>query len=155
MKLDHFPRTDDPCIRNGNKVEHARKAAHAWREPWTRRPTRARASARSCTRRTVTGGRTSWTSRVSNHFFENLFNNEWELTKSPAGAYQWKAKGAAATVPDAYDKSKKHVPTMLTTDLSLRLDPAYEKISRRFYEHPDQFADAFARAWFKLTHRDM
>ena len=78
-----------------------------------------------------------------------------ELTKSPAGAWQWKAKGADATIPDAYDKSKKHVPTMLTTDLSLRMDPAYEKISRRFYEHPDQFADAFARAWFKLTHRDM
>src|SRR5579872_1374685 len=76
-------------------------------------------------------------------------------TKSPAGAKQWKAKGAAATIPDAFDKSKKHVPTMLTTDLSLRFDPAYEKISRRFYEHPDQFADAFARAWFKLTHRDM
>src|SRR5207253_2685638 len=82
-------------------------------------------------------------------------NNEWELTKSPAGAQQWKAKGGAATIPDAYDKSKKHVPTMLTTDLSLRLDPAYEKISRRFYENPDQFANAFARAWFKLTHRDM
>jgi len=94
---------------------------------------------------------TTW----SNHFFDNLFNNEWELTKSPAGAQQWKAKGSAATIPDAFDKSKKHVPTMLTTDLSLRLDPAYEKISRRFYEHPDQFADAFARAWFKLTHRDM
>ncbi|MGN6058360.1 MAG: peroxidase family protein, partial [Sphingomicrobium sp.] len=91
----------------------------------------------------------------SNHFFDNLFKNEWELTKSPAGAYQWKAKGAAPTIPDAFDKSKKHVPTMLTTDLSLRLDPAYEKISRRFYEHPDEFADAFARAWFKLTHRDM
>src|SRR6202020_1307326 len=91
----------------------------------------------------------------SNHFFDNLFNNEWELTKSPAGAQQWKAKGDAATIPDAHDKSKKHVPTMLTTDLSLRFDPAYEKISRRFYEHPDQFADAFARAWFKLTHRDM
>src|SRR5262249_10568091 len=89
------------------------------------------------------------------HFFENLFNNEWELTKSPAGAYQWKAKVTAATIPDAYDKSKKHVPTMLTTDLSLRLDPAYEKISRRSYGHPDQCADAFARAWFKLTHRDM
>jgi len=94
---------------------------------------------------------TTW----SNHFFDNLFKYEWELTKSPAGAYQWKAKGVAATVPDAFDKSKKHVPTMLTTDLSLRMDPAYEKISRRFYEHPDQFADAFARAWFKLTHRDM
>src|SRR5262249_50936048 len=90
-----------------------------------------------------------------NHFFDNLFNNEWELTKSPAGAHQWKAKGAAATIPDAYDPSKRYVPTMLTTDLSLRVDPAYEKISRRFYEHPDQFADAFARAWFKLTHRDM
>src|ERR1051326_5812370 len=91
----------------------------------------------------------------SNHFFDNLFNNEWELTKSPAGAHQWKAKGGPVTIPDAHDKSKKHVPTMLTTDLSLRFDPAYEKISRRFYEHPDEFADAFARAWFKLTHRDM
>jgi catalase-peroxidase len=107
----------------------------------------------------ITGGpEVTWTqtpTRWSNHFFDNLFNNEWELTKSPAGAQQWKAKGAAATIPDAYDKSKKHVPTMLTTDLALRVDPAYEKISRRFFEHPDQFADAFARAWFKLTHRDM
>ncbi|MEO3432784.1 catalase/peroxidase HPI [Inquilinus sp. CAU 1745] len=91
----------------------------------------------------------------SNHFFDNLFGHEWELTKSPAGAYQWKAKDAEATVPDAHDPSKKHLPTMLTTDLSLRFDPAYEKISRRFHENPDQFADAFARAWFKLTHRDM
>src|SRR6266436_1793855 len=91
----------------------------------------------------------------SNHFFDNLFNNEWELTKSPAGAWQFKAKGSAATIPDAYDPSKRHVPTMLVTDLSLRVDPVYEKISRRFYENPDQFADAFARAWFKLTHRDM
>jgi len=108
---------------------------------------------------TITGGpEVTWSqmpTKWSNHYFDNLFNNEWELTKSPAGAWQWKAKGAAATIPDAHDKSKKHVPTMLTTDLSLRLDPAYEKISRRFYEHPDQFADAFARAWFKLTHRDM
>jgi catalase-peroxidase len=108
---------------------------------------------------TITGGpEVTWTqtpTKWSNHFFKNLFENEWELTKSPAGAKQWKAKGAAATIPDAYDSSKKHVPTMLTTDLSLRLDPAYEKISRRFYEHPEQFADAFARAWFKLTHRDM
>jgi len=107
----------------------------------------------------ITGGpEVTWSqtpTKWSNHFFENLFNNEWELTKSPAGAYQWKAKGAATTIPDAYDKSKKHVPTMLTTDLSLRMDPAYEKISRRFYEHPEQLADAFARAWFKLTHRDM
>ena len=107
----------------------------------------------------ITGGpEVTWTqtpTKWSNHFFENLFNNEWELTKSPAGAYQWKAKGGAATIPDAHDPSKRHVPTMLTTDLSLRLDPAYEKISRRFLEHPDQFADAFARAWFKLTHRDM
>jgi catalase-peroxidase len=107
----------------------------------------------------ITGGpEVTWTqtpTKWSNHFFDNLFNNEWELTKSPAGAQQWKAKGGAATIPDAYDKSKKHVPTMLTTDLSLRLDPAYEKISRRFFENPDQFADAFARAWFKLTHRDM
>jgi catalase-peroxidase len=108
---------------------------------------------------TITGGpEVTWSqtpTKWSNHFFDNLFNNEWELTKSPAGAFQWKAKGAAATIPDAHDKSKKQVPTMLTTDLSLRLDPAYEKISRRFYEHPDQLADAFARAWFKLTHRDM
>jgi catalase-peroxidase len=107
----------------------------------------------------ITGGpEVTWSqtpTKWSNHFFDNLFNNEWELTKSPAGAWQWKAKGAPATIPDAYDKSKKHVPTMLTTDLSLRMDPAYEKISRRFYEHPDQLADAFARAWFKLTHRDM
>ncbi|MGE5139840.1 MAG: peroxidase family protein, partial [Rudaea sp.] len=80
---------------------------------------------------------------------------EWELTKSPAGAKQWRAKNALADIPDAHDPSKKHVPTMLTTDLSLRFDPAYEKIARRFYEHPDEFADAFARAWFKLTHRDM
>jgi catalase-peroxidase len=107
----------------------------------------------------ITGGpEVTWTQTPtawSNHFFDNLFNNEWELTKSPAGAQQWKAKRGVATIPDAYDKSKKRAPTMLTTDLSLRLDPAYEKISRRFYEHPDQFADAFARAWFKLTHRDM
>ena len=87
--------------------------------------------------------------------FDNLFKYEWELEKSPAGAFQWTAKNADATIPDAYDTSKKHVPTMLTTDLSLRFDPAYEKISRRFHEHPDEFADAFARAWFKLTHRDM
>ena len=107
----------------------------------------------------ITGGpEVTWSqtpTKWSNHFFENLFNNEWELTKSPAGAYQWKAKGAAATIPDAYDPSKQQAPTMLTTDLSLRFDPAYEKISRRFLEHPDRFADAFARAWFKLTHRDM
>jgi catalase-peroxidase len=91
----------------------------------------------------------------SNHFFDNLFKFEWELTKSPAGAYQWVAKGAEATVPDPYDPAKKRLPTMLTSDLALRMDPAYEKVSRRFYENPDQFADAFARAWFKLTHRDM
>jgi catalase-peroxidase len=107
----------------------------------------------------ITGGpEVTWTqtpTRWSNLFFKNLFENEWELTKSPAGAKQWKAKGAEASIPDAYDPSKKHVPTMLTTDLSLRFDPAYEKISRRFLEHPDQFADAFARAWYKLTHRDM
>jgi catalase-peroxidase len=107
----------------------------------------------------ITGGpEVTWSqtpTKWSNHFFESLFGNEWELTKSPAGAYQWKAKGGAATIPDAHDPTKRHVPTMLTTDLSLRVDPAYEKISRRFYEHPDQFADAFARAWFKLTHRDM
>src|SRR6476646_7772161 len=107
----------------------------------------------------ITGGpEVTWSqtpTKWSNHFFKNLFENEWELTKSPAGVPQWKAKGGAATIPDAFDNSKKHVPTMLTTDLSLRMDPAYEKISRRFLEHPDQFADAFARAWFKLTHRDM
>ncbi len=101
-----------------------------------------------------------WTTtptKWSNNFFENLFKYEWELTKSPAGAHQWTAKNGAGkgTVPDAHDPRKHHAPTMLTTDLSLRFDPAYEKISRHFYEHPDQFADAFARAWFKLTHRDM
>jgi catalase-peroxidase len=107
----------------------------------------------------ITGGpEVIWSqtpTRWSNHFFENLFNHDWELTKSPAGAWQWRAKGAEPTIPDAFDQSKKRAPTMLTTDLSLRFDPAYEKISRRFYEHPDEFADAFARAWFKLTHRDM
>src|SRR5438874_5221309 len=108
---------------------------------------------------TITGGpEVIWSqtpTKWSNNFFENLFKYEWELTKSPAGAWQWQAKGVEPTIPDPFDKSEKRVPTMLTTDLSLRLDPAYEKISRRFYEHPDQFADAFARAWFKLTHRDM
>jgi catalase-peroxidase len=107
----------------------------------------------------ITGGpEVTWTStptKWSNGFFANLFGCEWELTKSPAGAHQWKAKGEAATIPDAYDPAKRHVPTMLTTDLALKVDPAYEKISRRFFEHPDQFADAFVRAWFKLTHRDM
>ena len=100
----------------------------------------------------------TWTqtpTKWSNYYLENLFNYDWQLTKSPAGANQWVAKDAEATIPDAADSSKHHLPTMLTTDLSLRFDPAYEKISRRFLEHPDQFADAFARAWFKLTHRDM
>ncbi len=100
----------------------------------------------------------TWTqtpAQWSNHFFENLFKFEWVQTKSPAGAIQWEAKDAEAVIPDAYDPSKKHKPTMLTTDLSLRLDPLYEKISRRFLEHPQAFADAFARSWFKLTHRDM
>ena len=101
-----------------------------------------------------------WTTtptKWSNNFFTNLFSYEWELTKSPAGAHQWTPKNGAGNgkVPDAHDPSKRHAPSMLTTDLALRLDPAYEKVSRRFYEHPDQFADAFARAWFKLTHRDM
>jgi catalase-peroxidase len=101
-----------------------------------------------------------WTetpTKWSNNFFENLFGYEWELTKSPAGAHQWKPKSGAGAgkMPDAHDSSKRHAPAMLTTDLSLRFDPAYEKISRRFLEHPDQFAEAFARAWFKLTHRDM
>jgi catalase-peroxidase len=107
----------------------------------------------------ITGGpEVTWSqtpTKWSNHFFENLFKYEWELSKSPAGAQQWQAKNAPASIPDAHDKSKMHIPTMLTTDLSLHFDPAYEKISRRFYEHPEQFADAFARAWFKLTHRDM
>jgi catalase-peroxidase len=102
----------------------------------------------------------TWTTtptKWSNNFFTNLFSYEWELTKSPAGANQWTPKNGAGngTVPDAHDPSKRHAPSMLTTDLALRFDPAYEKVSRRFYEHPDQFADAFARAWFKLTHRDM
>src|SRR6202012_1388651 len=107
----------------------------------------------------ITGGpEVTWTqtpTKWSNHFFKNLFENEWELTKSPAGVPQWQGKNAGATIPDAYDASRRHRPTMLTTDLALRLDPAYEKISRRFLENPDQFADAFARAWFKLPHRDM
>jgi len=108
----------------------------------------------------TSGLEVTWTTtptKWSNNFFWNLFGYEWELTKSPAGAHQWVAKGGAGagTIPDAHDKSKRHPPTMLTTDLSLRFDPAYEKISRRFLENPDQFADAFARAWFKLTHRDM
>jgi catalase-peroxidase len=108
---------------------------------------------------TITSGlEVTWTTtptKWSNNYFENLFRYEWELVKSPAGAHQWAAKGAEATVPDAFDPAKKHRPTMLTTDLALRVDPAYEKISRRFLANPDQFADAFARAWFKLTHRDM
>ncbi|MBV8573942.1 MAG: catalase/peroxidase HPI [Acetobacteraceae bacterium] len=107
----------------------------------------------------ITGGpEVIWSqtpTKWSNYFFKNLFKHEWELTKSPAGCWQWQAKGAPADVPDPFDPAKKRLPTMLTTDLSLRLDPTYEKISRRFYENPDQFADAFARAWFKLTHRDM
>ncbi|HVN74114.1 MAG TPA: catalase/peroxidase HPI [Methanoregula sp.] len=106
----------------------------------------------------TSGIEVTWTStptRWSNNFFRILFENEWELTKSPAGANQWKPKGGKDTVPDAHDGTKRRAPGMLTTDLSLRFDPVYEKISRRFYEHPDQLADAFARAWFKLTHRDM
>ncbi|WP_297088670.1 catalase/peroxidase HPI [uncultured Draconibacterium sp.] len=108
---------------------------------------------------TITSGiEVTWTqtpAKWSYYFFKNLLDYEWELTKSPAGAYQWVAKNAGEEMPDAHDPSKKHKPTMLTTDLALRFDPAYEKISRRFYEHPLEFADAFARAWFKLTHRDM
>ena len=110
---------------------------------------------------TITSGlEGAWTTtpiKWSNNYFENLFGYEWELTKSPAGAYQWKPKdgAGAGTIPDAHDPNKSHAPFMLTTDLSLRMDPAYEKISRRFYENPDEFADAFARAWYKLTHRDM
>ena len=110
---------------------------------------------------TITSGLEGiWTStptQWSNNYFENLFGFEWEMSKSPAGATQWVPKGGAAAdlVPDAHHEGKRHQPTMLTTDLSMRVDPAYEKISRRFYENPDQFADAFARAWYKLTHRDM
>ncbi len=108
----------------------------------------------------TSGLEVTWTTtptKWSNNFFQNLFGYEWELTKSPAGAHQWRPKNGAGagTVPDAHDASRRHAPSMLTTDLALRLDPAYEKISRRFYEHPDEFAAAFARAWFKLTHRDM
>ncbi|HVN79300.1 MAG TPA: catalase/peroxidase HPI, partial [Terriglobia bacterium] len=110
---------------------------------------------------TITSGiEVTWTqtpTKWSNNFFKNLFTYEWELTKSPAGAHQWRPKGGAGagTVPDAHDPSKRHAPSMLTTDIALRVDPIYEKISRRFYENPDQLADAFARAWFKLIHRDM
>ncbi|KAF5023556.1 hypothetical protein F66182_4369, partial [Fusarium sp. NRRL 66182] len=107
---------------------------------------------------TTSGIEVTWTKtpvKWSHDYLEYLFKFEWELTKSPAGAHQWVAKNAEATVPDAFDANKKHKPTMLTTDLSLRFDPEYEKISRRFLENPDQFADAFAKAWFKLTHRDM
>jgi catalase-peroxidase len=107
----------------------------------------------------ITGGpEVTWSqtpTKWSNYFFENLFGCEWELSKSPAGAYQYQAKSAVTSMPDAFDRSKRHAPAMLVTDLALRIDPVYEKISRRFYEHPDEFADAFARAWFKLTHRDM
>ena len=110
---------------------------------------------------TITSGlEGAWTKTPiswDNNYFENLFEYEWELTKSPAGAHQWvpKKKGGEGEVPDAHNSDKSHQPVMLTTDLSLRFDPIYETISRRFYENPDQFADAFARAWFKLTHRDM
>ena len=108
---------------------------------------------------TITSGlEVTWTktpTKWSNDFFDHLFGFEWELTKSPGGAQQWVAKNAEQVIPDAYDAGKKHLPAMLTTDLALRFDPAYAKISKRFHEHPDQFADAFARAWFKLTHRDM
>src|SRR2546425_4775789 len=108
----------------------------------------------------TSGLEVTWTTtptKWSNNYFSNLFGYEWELTKSPAGAHQWKPKGGAGadTIPDAHNPAKRHAPAMLTTDLSLRLDPVYERISRRFFENPDQFADAFARAWFKLTHRDM
>ena len=108
----------------------------------------------------TSGLEVTWTTtptKWSSNFFWNLFGYEWELTKSPAGAQQWIPKhgAGAGLIPDAHDKSKHHAPTMLTTDLSLRFDPAYEKISRHFMDNPDQFADAFARAWFKLTHRDM
>ena len=110
---------------------------------------------------TITSGlEGAWTqapTRWSNLYFDNLFNYEWELTKSPAGAYQWKPKNGAAadSVPDAHDPTKRHAPTMLTTDLALKVDPIYGPISKRFHENPQEFADAFAKAWFKLVHRDM
>src|SRR5260370_3752356 len=106
----------------------------------------------------TSGLEVTWTTtptKWSNDFFKHLFTYDWELMKSPAGAYQWKPKGDSGTVPDAHDPSKRHAPAMLTTDLSLRFDSVYEKIPRRFFENPDQLADAFARAWFKLTHRDL
>src|SRR5262249_15391744 len=108
----------------------------------------------------TSGLEVTWTTtpaKWSNDFLKHLFGYEWELTKSPAGAHQWKPKGDAGkgTVPDAHDPSKRHAPSMLTSDIALRVDPAYEKIARHFMEHPDQFAEAFSRAWFKLTHRDM
>ncbi|MGA1129886.1 MAG: peroxidase family protein, partial [Chthoniobacterales bacterium] len=106
----------------------------------------------------TSGLEVTWTqtpTQWSNYYFDNLFKYDWELTKSPAGANQWVAKNAPADIPDAFDRAKRHLPTMLTTDLSMRFDPAYEKISRRFHQNPAEFADAFARAWFKLTHRDM
>ena len=106
----------------------------------------------------TSGLEVTWTTtptKWSNNFFENLFGYEWELTKSPAGAHQWVAKDAGDIIPHAFDSTKKQRPTMLTTDLTLRMDPEFGKISRHFYENPDIFADAFARAWFKLTHRDM
>ncbi|MCC7047333.1 MAG: catalase/peroxidase HPI [Alphaproteobacteria bacterium] len=148
------------------KTHGASEASHVGREPegadiaeqglgWTSKYASGRGGD------TITSGlEVTWTTtptKWSNNFFWNLFGYEWELTKSPAGAHQWRPKhGAGAnSVPDAHDKSKRHAPAMLTTDLALRADPAYEKISRRFHENPDQFADAFARAWFKLTHRDM
>ncbi len=149
------------------KTHGAGDAANWWAQSRKPPASRSRASAGRANFGTGKGGdaigsglEVIWTTtptKWSNNFFANLFSYEWELTKSPAGAHQWTPKNGAGngTVPDAHDPSKRHAPSMLTTDLSLRFDPAYEKISRRFYEHPDQFADAFARAWFKLTHRDM
>ena len=148
------------------KTHGAGPASHVGREPEAA-ALEAQGLGWASTFRTGKGGdaigsglEVTWTStptRWSNNFFENLFGFEWELTKSPAGAHQWTTKGGAGagTIPDAHDASKRHAPTMLTTDLSLRFDPAYEKISRRFHKNPQEFADAFARAWFKLTHRDM
>ena len=146
---------------------HGAGDAHWWVRNRKPPASRSKASAGRASSGRAKGGDTIgsgleviWTTtptKWSNNFFTNLFSYEWELTKSPAGAHQWTPKNGAGngTVPDAHDPSKRHAPSMLTTDLALRFDPAYEKISRRFYEHPDEFADAFARAWFKLTHRDM
>ena len=142
-----------PADNVGPDPRRPRSSSWAWAGRALTAPARAATPSPAASRSTWTATPTRW----DNSFLETLFGYEWELTKSPAGAYQWKPKdgAGAGTVPDAHDPSKSHPPTMLTTDLSLRVDPVYERISRRFMENPDELADAFARAWFKLTHRDM